>query len=75
MGDALLNGIQNQVRSTLYSVVNTGSTTYNSLASVGITTNSDGTLSLNSATLQNALSANFTRSVSCSAARMESPPD
>jgi flagellar hook-associated protein 2 len=60
MGDAILNGVQNQLRSILYSVVNTGSTTYNTLASVGITTNSDGSLSLNSATLQNALSANFT---------------
>jgi flagellar hook-associated protein 2 len=57
MGDSLLSGIQNQIRSALYSVVNTGSSTYNSLASVGITTQSDGTLSLNTATLQNALSA------------------
>ena len=57
MGDALLSGIQNQVRSALYSIVNTGSSTYNSLASVGITTQSDGTLSLNAATLQNALNA------------------
>jgi flagellar hook-associated protein 2 len=55
MGDALLSGIQNQVRSALYSIVNTGSSTYNSLASVGITTQRDGTLSLNAATLQNAL--------------------
>jgi flagellar hook-associated protein 2 len=57
MGDSLLTGIQNQVRAALYSVVNTGSSTYNSLASVGITTQSDGTLSLNAATLQNALSS------------------
>ena len=59
MGNALLSGIQNQIQSALYSVVNTGSSTYNSLASIGITTNSDGTLSLNSATLSNALSTNF----------------
>lgn len=57
LGDALLSGIQNEIRSTLYSVVNTGSTTYNSLASVGITTSSDGTLNLNNRTLQTALSA------------------
>jgi flagellar hook-associated protein 2 len=57
LGDALLSGIQNEIRSKLYSIVNTGSSTYNSLASVGITTNSDGTLSLNSNKLQNALSA------------------
>lgn len=55
LGDALLSGIQNEVRSALYSVVNTGSSTYNSLASVGITTNSDGTLNLNQSTLQTAL--------------------
>jgi flagellar hook-associated protein 2 len=55
LGDALLSGVQNQIRSTLYSVVNTGSSTYNSLASIGITTNPDGTLSLNSGTLATAL--------------------
>jgi flagellar hook-associated protein 2 len=59
MGDALLSGVQNQVRSALYSVVNTGSSTYNTLASVGITTNSDGTLSVNQATLSAALTSNF----------------
>ena len=59
MGNALLSGLENQVQSALYSVVNTGSTTYNTLASVGITTNSDGSLSLNSVTLSNALSTNF----------------
>jgi len=59
MGNALLAGVQNQIRSALYSVVNTGSSTYNSLASVGITTNSDGTLSLNNATLSNALGTDF----------------
>ena len=59
MGDAVLSGVQNQLRSVLYSVVNTGSSTYNTLASVGITTNKDGTLSVNAATLQNALASNF----------------
>jgi len=57
LGDALLSGIQNEIRTKLYSVVNTGSTTYNSLASVGITTKSDGTLSFNSSKLQTALTA------------------
>jgi flagellar hook-associated protein 2 len=60
MGDALLSGTQNQVRSVLYSLVDTGSSTYGSLASIGITTQSDGTLSLNQATLSAALSSNFT---------------
>jgi flagellar hook-associated protein 2 len=57
LGDALLSGIQNEVRSALYGIVNTGSATYTSLASVGITTKSDGTLSLNPAKLQTALTA------------------
>jgi flagellar hook-associated protein 2 len=57
LGDPVFMGIQNEIRSSLYSVVNTGSTTYNSLASIGITTNSNGTLSLNNATLQTALSS------------------
>lgn len=57
LGDALLSGIQNEIRSTLYGIVNSGSTTYNSLASIGITTNSDGTLRLNSSKLQTALSS------------------
>lgn len=60
MGDALLSGVQNQVRSALYRVVDTGSSTYNSLASVGITTNPDGTLSVNSVKLSTALTSNFT---------------
>ncbi len=59
MGNALLSSIKNQVQSALYSIVNTGSTTYNSLASVGITTNRDGTLSLNSATLAGAMATDF----------------
>jgi flagellar hook-associated protein 2 len=57
LGDALLSGIQNEIRTTLYSVVNTGSSTYNSLASVGITTNSDGTLSFNSTKFNTAMAA------------------
>ena len=43
LGNALLSGTTNQIQQALYSVVNTGSSTYNSLASIGITTNSDGT--------------------------------
>jgi flagellar hook-associated protein 2 len=59
MGNAVLTGIQSQIQDALYSVVNTGSSTYNSLASVGVTANSDGTLSLNTSTLSNALSTNL----------------
>jgi flagellar hook-associated protein 2 len=59
MGNALLSSIQNGMRNAMYGVVNTGSSTYNSLASIGITTNQDGTISLNSSKLQTALSTNF----------------
>ncbi|HXS28073.1 MAG TPA: flagellar filament capping protein FliD [Steroidobacteraceae bacterium] len=59
LGNAVLTGIQSQIRSALYAVVPTGSATYNTLASVGITTNSDGTLSVNSATLSAALASDF----------------
>ena len=59
MGNAALSGVQSQISSALDSFVNTGSATYNSLASVGITANSDGSLSVNTSTLSAALSANF----------------
>ncbi len=59
LGNALLSGTTNQIQQALYGVVNTGSSSYNSLASIGITTNPDGTLSLNNTTLSNALSTNF----------------
>jgi flagellar hook-associated protein 2 len=59
LGSAVLSGARNEIQKALYSVVNTGSSTYNSLASVGITTNPDGTLSLNNSRLSNALSTNF----------------
>jgi flagellar hook-associated protein 2 len=59
MGSAVLGGIQTQIQRALYTVVNTGSSTYNTLASIGITTQSDGTLSLNSETLATALGTNF----------------
>ena len=60
MGNAVLTGIQTQIQRALYTVANTGSATYNTLASIGITTQSDGTLSLNSARLTAALGTNFT---------------
>jgi len=59
LGNALLSGAKNQIQHALYSVVNTGSSTYNTLASIGITTNPDGTLALNNARLSNALTTNF----------------
>jgi flagellar hook-associated protein 2 len=57
LGDPVLSGIQNQMKQALYGLVNTGSSTYNSLASVGITTNNDGTLSLDTTKFTTALNA------------------
>lgn len=56
-GNPILENIQSQIQEALYSVV--GTSNYNSLASVGITTNQDGSLSVNSATLQTALGSSF----------------
>jgi len=55
LGDPVLTGIQNEIRQALHGVVNTGSSIYNSLASVGITTQSDGSLKLDAFKLQTAL--------------------
>ncbi len=59
LGNPVLTGIQTQIEGVVHGIANTGSSTYSSLASIGVTTKSDGTLSLNSTTLQNALSSNF----------------
>jgi flagellar hook-associated protein 2 len=60
LGNALLTGIQNQIEGVVHGIVGSDSSPDNSLASIGITTQSDGTLALNSSTLQNALTSNFT---------------
>jgi len=57
LGDATLQGVQNDIRTALYSLVNTGSTTYNSLASVGITTQKDGSLKFDKTKFQTALAS------------------
>ena len=59
MGNPALTIAQSQIQSALYSMVDTGSSTYTSLASIGITANSDGSLSLNTAQLSVALNTNF----------------
>jgi flagellar hook-associated protein 2 len=56
-GNPILENTQSQIQQALYSTV--GTSTYNTLASIGITTNSDGSLSVNGATLDSALSTNF----------------
>ena len=59
LGNAVLTGIQNQIQRAFDSVVNTGSSTYDTLAAIGITASKDGSLSLNPAILSAALSGNF----------------
>ena len=56
-GNPVLTGTQRTIQNVLYSFV--GTSAYNSLASIGITTNSDGSLSVNDTTLQTALQTNF----------------
>ncbi len=55
IGDAVLTGIQNQIRTTLHGIVNTGNSTYNTLASIGIRSQADGTLTLDQSKLSTAL--------------------
>ena len=57
LGDSLLAGVQNEIHHTLESMV--GTSVYNSLASLGITTQKDGTLQADSTKLQTALSKDF----------------
>ncbi len=64
LGDPVLTGIQNQLFQAMSSTVSGASAPYNSLASLGITTNSDGTISLDTNVLNSALSANFQSVVS-----------
>jgi flagellar hook-associated protein 2 len=58
LGSALLSGIQSQIGQVVHGLIS-GASGYNSLASIGVTTQSDGTLALNTTTLQTALSSNF----------------
>ncbi len=57
LGNPVLTGTQNQLQRALYSFV--GSSSYNSLASIGITTSSDGSLAVDANKLQTALASNF----------------
>jgi flagellar hook-associated protein 2 len=59
LGDSLLNSIESQVRRTISSAVPGQDGAYATLASIGITTQSNGTLSVDNAKLQKALSSNF----------------
>ncbi len=59
LGDSLLDGISSQIRRTLTNSVPSAIGQYNSLASIGITTNSDGSLTLDTNKLSNVLNSNF----------------
>ena len=58
LGDALLRGIESDIRSRLTDV-NGGSGVFKTLASIGITTQKDGSLSLDSKKLGAALDSNY----------------
>ena len=55
LGDALLRSIEQDMRRALTSPVAGSSGDYTTLASIGITTNADGTLELDAAKLKKAL--------------------
>ena len=64
LGDSLLTGIQNQLFHAMGDTVSNAGNVYNSLASLGIATNADGTLSLDTNVLNSALNTNFQNVVS-----------
>ena len=58
LGDAMLRGIESDIRNKLTDI-NGGSQVYKTLASIGITTQKDGSLTLDNAKLSAALDANY----------------
>lgn len=59
LGDSLVRSIQNQIRSALTNPTGNSSSNYTSLASIGITTERDGTLKLESSELDDALKNDY----------------
>lgn len=59
LGDALLNGIDAEIRRTLSNPVTAAGTAIQTLADIGVTTQKDGTLKVDSTRLDNALANNF----------------
>jgi flagellar hook-associated protein 2 len=61
-GDSTINSLRREIRSIITSTLGVNSTTsYNRLSQVGVSFESDGTLSLDSTTLNTAISTNFTK--------------
>lgn len=58
LGDAMLRGIESDIRNKLTDV-NGGSSVFKTLASIGITTQKDGTLALDNTKLNTALESNY----------------
>ncbi|MET0534938.1 MAG: flagellar filament capping protein FliD [Steroidobacter sp.] len=59
LGDALLSGIDAEIRRTLSTPVDAAGTTVQTLADIGVTTQKDGTLKVDGAKLDSALANNF----------------
>lgn len=59
IGDSMLSSIESELRRTLGQPVDGQATGYQTLAAIGITTQRDGTLSVDSTKLQKALTSNF----------------
>ena len=59
LGDPTVRNLQSQLRNIFNSTVTGSSSSLSNLTQIGLTFNSDGSLSLNSSTLQSALSSNF----------------
>jgi flagellar hook-associated protein 2 len=59
LGDSVLRGIQNSIRQEIYSSVSGLSGSFSALAELGIKTDDTGKLSIDSATLNEALDSNF----------------
>jgi flagellar hook-associated protein 2 len=59
LGDAMLRGIESELRNKLTDTVGGLSGSYQSLASIGITTQKDGTLKLDAAKLEAAMTSNY----------------
>jgi flagellar hook-associated protein 2 len=59
IGDSMLQGIESEMRRTLTTPVAGQNAAYSTLASIGITTQADGTLAIDDTKLQKALTTNF----------------
>ena len=58
-GDSLISNVERQIRSTLTDQISNSSSSYTSLASIGITTQADGTFELDSDKLDTALENDY----------------